>query len=479
MPHSDVAATTATMAAQLPRPAAHLNGRAMDSDARAVPRSFKRHKALPHPEGFHLASAEMLGHPVDGSESARQSSSSSFTHDAASDRLSGGELPPTPPGYSRTSSSGSSALPSSPTYVASPAQSNTSVVVRSSGTPPNQKSPPTPDVTPPARERRPKAVRPSLIDRFPSKATTDSRAGSRLACLRSAPENDTPRRISLFRALSLSRNIRRDTAENPELAKGRRSSRSQYPTAEDPPEDDTRLHPFWRPASQEGSDDDSGSEEWSHDFPDDVDQVYIYPAVYSRPPPRRRDSLTARLKNTFAILPIDDDRHYTSDEPRDTDRRTIKRTPSGNLRVMRYPDNHQHESPPESRGLSRRWSLSSKSRDRPSTAPDRPEPKAWGPEKQVDDRGRRVFPGWQDKLEQMRPGNLQRRLSEHRRQKRTDALRQKISGPREVRDGVGEMIKRGSYRAAPGQWSQEQSPPETNEAYNYPRRDEVWDGRRI
>jgi len=300
--------------------------------------------------------------------------------------------------------------------------------------------------------------------------------------LRSAPENGTPRRISLLRALSISRNIRRDTAENPGLTRGHSSTRSQYPTADDPPEDDTRLHPFWRPVSQEGESDGSDSEEWERDFPDDVDQMYVYPATQDRQPPRRRDSITARLRSTFSILPINDDRHYISDEQRDTDRRTIKRTPSGNLRVMRYPDNHQHESPPPSRGLSRRWSLSSKNReDRPATAPPRPEQRTWGPEKQVDERGRRVFPGWQEKLSQMRPSSLQRRLSEHRRQKRTEVLRQKISGPQEVRDGVEDVIKRNTQRVAPPQERQqaEISTRINNTVYNYPSKEEVWYGRRI
>lgn len=310
-----------------------------------------------------------------------------------------------------------------------------------------------------------------------------------------APENSAPRRLSLLRALSISRNIRRDTAENPDLGRGKGSARNQYPTAEDPPADESKLHPFWRPVDQDSDSESSdsegrGSEEWAYDFPDDVDQVYVYPPSRSRPPPRRRDSLTARLKNTFAILPVQDDRHYNPDDARDTDRRTIKRTPSGNLRVIRYPDNYEHESPPVSRRLSRRWSLSSKDRqDRPSTAPDAPEQRTWGPEKQVDDRGRRMFPGWQEKLDQIRPSSLQRRLSEHRRQKRTDALRQTISGPREVRDGVGEVIKRNSRRDPSGQQPQEYQSLGRHDDSNYNNREmydyttgweqQNWDGRRI
>jgi len=42
--------------------------------------------------------------------------------------------------------------------------------------------------------------------------------------------------------------------------------------------------------------------------------------------------------------------------------------------------------------------------------------------------------------------NLVRRVSERRRVKRSDELRRMISGPKEVRDGVGDVIRRNSYR---------------------------------
>jgi hypothetical protein len=42
--------------------------------------------------------------------------------------------------------------------------------------------------------------------------------------------------------------------------------------------------------------------------------------------------------------------------------------------------------------------------------------------------------------------NFPRRLSERRREKRTQELRGKISGPKEVRDGVGDVIRRNSWK---------------------------------
>lgn len=45
-------------------------------------------------------------------------------------------------------------------------------------------------------------------------------------------------------------------------------------------------------------------------------------------------------------------------------------------------------------------------------------------------------------------GALTRRLSDKRREKRSNELRKKISGPREVRDGVVDVIRQDGYRSA-------------------------------
>ncbi|KAI0019307.1 hypothetical protein F4780DRAFT_448653 [Xylariomycetidae sp. FL0641] len=271
--------------------------------------------------------------------------------------------------------------------------------------------------------------------------------------LRKDPDGTTSRPGFIARTLSLSRAIRRDTAANPALGRKKGATFPLYPTGDDPPTDDSRLHPFWRPASH-------------FDLTDDEDLVYEEndrDMDRGRPRMRRSLSLTERMKRTFAILPIDDDAHYTTEHPhRGPERRTIRRTPSGSLRVMR----HQHQQRDSS--LARRWSFLSRTPSRsrpstssggfggsgdgevgrPSTAPTWPGgPPPGRVEKQYDARGRRLFPSWQDKLGALaqKPADLQRRLSEKRRQKRSDALRRTISGPREVRDGVGDVIKRRSY----------------------------------
>ncbi|KAI0472867.1 hypothetical protein GGR56DRAFT_697615 [Xylariaceae sp. FL0804] len=298
----------------------------------------------------------------------------------------------------------------------------------------------------------------------------------RALSLRKSVDNATPRAPGLFaRTLSLSRNLRRDTAENPALDKDGHAA--QHPAPDDLPHDESKLHPFWRPANDFALGDD---EDFVYDVREENDRSHHYPPVDNRPAPPRR-SLSERMKRTFSILPIEDDAHYTTADQRSPERRTIKRTPSGSLRVMRHRDSRSSSS-------SFRWSsLYSHSRDddndnseeeeqRPSTAPAPAPPaeqqrsssstttttttttmsrRTWGPEKRVDPQGRRLFPGsWQDRLLERCPRppqslnlNLQRRLGEHRRQKRTAALRRTgISGPREVRDGVGDVVKRNSYK---------------------------------
>lgn len=268
--------------------------------------------------------------------------------------------------------------------------------------------------------------------------------------LRKNSDTGVLRQKILSRTLSLTRNVRKETAENPAMEHGEDAIRHQYPTIEDPPADEAKLHPFWRPASLQLHYDPE-QEDWVRDIPgDDVDRGYHYPAPDSpRPPPPRR-SLSARMKHTFAILPITSDDHYTSADDRGPERRTIKRTTSGNLRVARHRDNSSAMRWPGQevpRSRRRRHTDAEVDNERPSTAPTaRQGRRIWGEEKRVDANGHRFFPGWQDKIGQMGIQGLQRHISEKRRLKRSEELRQKISAPREVRDDLGEVIKRDSYK---------------------------------
>ncbi|KAJ8119886.1 hypothetical protein ONZ43_g3262 [Nemania bipapillata] len=277
----------------------------------------------------------------------------------------------------------------------------------------------------------------------------------RALSIRKPSDNAIPRKAGFIaRTLSLSKSIRRDTAENPELEKKAISRRHRR--ADNPPTDISRLHPHWRPSLDQDNVDD-----FVYDQLEDPREGDHYSAFDDRSL-RLRRSLSERMKRTFAILPIEDADHYIATDHRSPERRTIKRTPSGNLRVM-----------PHRLSLgSVRWNglhLRESGDERPSTAPEDFNRRLWGTEKRVDDRGRRIFPGWQEKLEQYKPQNLQRRLSEHRRQKRTDALRQKISGPREVRDGVGDVIKRKSYSGPSYQSSSQAYIPSHRHSQAYDR----------
>ncbi|CRK23628.1 hypothetical protein BN1723_018085, partial [Verticillium longisporum] len=124
----------------------------------------------------------------------------------------------------------------------------------------------------------------------------------------------------LTRTLSLSRSDRRDASTEP-LARD-----SPYPNIDDPPADGSKLHPFWRPAYADDEED---------NYVRDIDdEQYYYEANRKRPGPQR--SLSARMKRTFAILPQRDQHGYRSWSGEDgLDRRIIRRTPSGNLRVVR------------------------------------------------------------------------------------------------------------------------------------------------
>ncbi|KAK4131363.1 hypothetical protein BT67DRAFT_358921, partial [Trichocladium antarcticum] len=287
------------------------------------------------------------------------------------------------------------------------------------------------------------------------------------------------------RAFSLSRNVRRDDDD-----RSRRPQLKRRSTADDTP-DESRLHPFWRPTYVEdgsSSDDDDNYDDDDDDDDDDEEEdephqgrTYRYPPIDNRPR-RPRRSLSARLKHTFAILPTarDDDDHYghypatRHDAP---DRRTIRRTPSGNLRVMKFrrsmeslertarPYTAPEEKPRSGGGggggdggvggnvgrYARLWrTLSSAGpRSRSRSGQHGPPPAYVSASADADEAGRATggattgapggggfLPALGDRM------NLTRRISERRREKRTQELRGMISGPRELRDGVGDVIRR-------------------------------------
>ncbi|ROV96841.1 hypothetical protein VMCG_07854 [Cytospora schulzeri] len=305
----------------------------------------------------------------------------------------------------------------------------------------------------------------------------------------------------LTRTFSLSRNVRKDTTEFPDP--------DDYAVANDDDIDETRLHPDWRPSYFHGYDDDDGYDYGVFD-PDDDDEEEDYRHRRRRPAPLKR-SLSERMKRTFAIMPLQD--VYDRDAGPPPDRRTLKRTSSGNLRVVkkrgsvgsslrekRKKDNqyHQHQhhhrpsTAPDSRDSNNNSSSSnsnngsssrrvfwpsrsnslrrgqSQNRNRhgdddddasgvAASAPSPENGKAAAAAAAADhrdrdrERGRAMPPRTSETRRwsvSQNIGTLTRRLSEKRREKRSNELRGKISGPREVRDGVGEVYQREGFREA-------------------------------
>lgn len=255
-----------------------------------------------------------------------------------------------------------------------------------------------------------------------------------------SPNRDT-RPGLLARTLSLSRNIRKGTVDDPEADQPYGESLQH-----EQPMDETRLHPDWRPSYYSGHYDEDGV----YDMEDeDDDGVMRYPAIDNRPPPPKR-SLSERMKRTFAIMPLQD----VDDGAGGPDRRTIRRTPSGNLRVVKH------------RGSVGSLRKKASKTERPSTAPDgdvRRRP-FWSRSNSLSSiRGQLASATGNGNADRATPprtsetrrwsmsqnlGALTRRLSDKRREKRSNELRQKISGPREVRDGVVDVIRRDGYRHA-------------------------------
>jgi hypothetical protein len=241
-------------------------------------------------------------------------------------------------------------------------------------------------------------------------AATDRKPKRGLSLIRRALSNRRGAESMISRTFSTRR---RELIDEPtQASKGSITAGSLFPSVADHPSDSTKLHPFWRPAHF-----------WDDLEGDDYDgyEPDAYPLVDNRPLKR---SFTGSLKRTFAILPIRDDPshdHYL------TERRTVQRTRSGNLRVVK---NRSNES-------LRRAAIDSRYHPRHTGTGgnrDRAEANA--------NRGRHMQ--WTGIGESWR--GLSRRMSERRRARRNDKLRSMISGPQNPVDGVARIIA-GDVRA--------------------------------
>ncbi|KAL6907102.1 hypothetical protein GGI43DRAFT_252274 [Trichoderma evansii] len=195
----------------------------------------------------------------------------------------------------------------------------------------------------------------------------------------------------------------------------------------DKPSEEDKLHPFWRPQWISDTDSEPMDDDYENDDYDDRyerdDEVYRYPPVDNRPR-RPTRSFSQKVKQTFTILPS---REYHVDDVHGPQRRTIRRTSSGNLRIVRRVSIGSLR-PRQARSGSERYTINGEPRTR-----------FWR-NRSVGGRGgtRRFSIG--SRLEDIQ--NIPHMISERRREKRSQRLRQMISGPKVVRDGVGEIIRR-------------------------------------
>lgn len=237
----------------------------------------------------------------------------------------------------------------------------------------------------------------------------------------------------LARTLSLSKTIRKETAEQPELDQDDEVMLDVHPR------DESRLHPDWRPSYYPGFDESDGY--GSYDVDDDQgEEAMRYPVIDNRPRPPKR-SLSQCMKRTFAIMPIQDD-YDVYDQDGTPERRTIKRSPSGSLRVVKHRGSME-----TLRGVKRRADTAPVTRRGPvfprSYSLTRMLRRDSDSESEIRRHGLKRMWSLTESVQ-----GIPRRLSEKRRQKRSNELRQKISGPRDVRDGVDDVIRRDGLRGA-------------------------------
>lgn len=293
--------------------------------------------------------------------------------------------------------------------------------------------PATPSGLTPADER------PRLLGNFYDEVEREEKRSRGLAMVRRAlskrrnsygPSSSRENPGFLARTLSFSRNIRKETAENPDADQ---FGGSDY---DEPSYDESHLHPDWRPSY-----DPELYGDGVFDVADEGEEPR-YPMIDNRPRPPKR-TLSERMKNTFAIMPVRNsyhDEYIHDDEP---ERRTICRDHNGSLRVVKKRGSvgslrNRREKVASQRTpvFPRKFQSFAKLRRRES------EDSETG---SMESNGLTLKRTWS--LTNSVQG-LSRRLSERRREKRSNELRGKISAPRDYRDGVEDILKSNGLREA-------------------------------
>ncbi|RFU28523.1 hypothetical protein B7463_g7819, partial [Scytalidium lignicola] len=270
----------------------------------------------------------------------------------------------------------------------------------------------------------------------PSTSDGNSASTGSLSLLRRAlskrrgSETVIPLNTSLLkRTFSLS-GKRKD--ESTQTSKANAKPETLYPTVSDQPPDSTKLHPFWRPTKF-----------WDDLEDDDRGFYYGYLDDYGPEEGRRRHSmyddrvrlpersLSWKLKNAFTLRPA-----RNAYEPA-IERRVIHRSPSGNMRVVKRQSNSSLRRSPSERNPRGHYYA-----PRSTSTPPPVRPYARGTRARVDEIRPHTMSGLGLKVESVSFSGLKRRLSEKRREQRSEKLRASISHPQGVRSGVDDVLRK-------------------------------------
>ncbi|KAG0647025.1 hypothetical protein D0Z07_6175 [Hyphodiscus hymeniophilus] len=286
----------------------------------------------------------------------------------------------------------------------------------------NPRDPPEPPVGPPAI----KFIPPTPAGLTPSQEEhrqlgyndepTSQKPKRSMSLMRRAFSNrqnfEPTQKLGFLRTFSLRDRRPGSSSESTQTSKANANLATLYPSVGDQPADGSKLHPFWRPTHF-----------WDdlEDYDSDADDELRYPPIDNRPPPPKR-SLSGKLKRTFAILPIKDEDYSVHA----IDRRTMRRTENG-MRVVKQRSN----------------SSLRRDVDRPRFGAPGPDDFGYGFK---DGNGGRIhtIPGLGIRVEYVGWNGIKRRLSERKREQRSDKLRASISTPREVQSGVDDVLRRRS-----------------------------------
>lgn len=268
------------------------------------------------------------------------------------------------------------------------------------------------------------------VDRPPQRPSLVKRALSRRRYSVDHPPTVSKMPGFLIRSLSLSRNDHksREGISN-ERSNLDMEESPKYPKADDMPVEQDKLHPFWRPQlpDDQGNDELAPRPRGRSGYGDEIPRP---PPVGKRTQVRNR-SLSTRARKVFAVLPAPEEKRHTVNYIHEPERRTIRRTPSGNLRVMRHRASAESLTGP----------ISLHGKTQPTHESRRGFWRSPSLSRRVSQDGPRRF-SIGSTLEDIQ--QIPQFLSERRRERRSQQLRQKISGPREVRDGVGDVIRCGN-----------------------------------